>query len=203
MQDSKFNFSNSEIRLMSNQDFFKQKTNVTQKLIGLFHELNDNIELIKEENESHLPLNAKTISGKISKGENYLGLPYIVLDNPRIFARQNIFAFRTMFWWGNYFIFTFHLSGKYLEDYKKNILKNFEKLKRKGFLVCIHNEEWVHHLEKDNFKSIDSFDKKALKSLIEKNAFLKLGKKTDLKKYQHVPDFGTETLKEYISLIVS
>ena len=203
MQDSKFNFSNNEIRLMSNQVFFNQKNNITQKLIGLFHELNNNIELLKEENENCLPLNAKSISGKISKGENYLGLPYIVLDNPRIFSKQNIFAFRTMFWWGNYFSFTFHLSGKHLEDSKKNILKNFRSLKKKQFLVCINSEEWIHHLEKDNFISIDSFDKNALNSLIEKYGFLKISRKADLEKYKYVPAFGTEALKEYLSLIRS
>ncbi|HKR04092.1 MAG TPA: hypothetical protein VJY62_05590, partial [Bacteroidia bacterium] len=156
MQDSKFKFTRDEVQLIGHQDFFRQKSIITQKMISLFHDLNNDIEILKTENEKYLPQKVKIISGKISKGENYLGLPYIVLDNPRIFSRQNIFAFRSMFWWGNYFSFTFHLSGKYLEDYSKNIYKNFETLRKKKFLVCIHNEQWMHHLEKENYSSLDS-----------------------------------------------
>jgi hypothetical protein len=203
MQDSKFKFTRDEVQLMGNQDFFRQKTIMTQKMVSLFHDLNNEIEICKTENEKYLPQKVKTISGKISKGENYLGLPYIVLDNPRIFSRQNIFAFRSMFWWGNYFSFTFHLSGKYLEDYSKNIYKNFETLREKKFLVCIHNEQWIHHLEKENYNSLDSFDTKKIKNLIEQNRFLKFSRKLDLKKWNHVKDYGTETLKEYFSILQS
>ena len=203
MQDSKLKFSRNEIQLMCNQDFFKQKIIVTQKMTSLFHSLNNNIEVFKAENEKQLPQKVKIISGKISKGENYLGLPYIVLDNPRIFSKQNIFAFRSMFWWGNYFSFTFHLSGKYLEDYEKNICKNFKLLQDKDFLICIHNEQWIHHLEKDNYESLDSFDEKRIKNLIEQNGFLKFSRKLELKKWKHVPDFGIKTLKEYFSILKS
>lgn len=200
MQDSKFNFSRDEINLMNNQDFFKQKTIITQKMVSLFHNLNDEIEEIKKE-KKNLPEQINKISGKTSKGENYLGLPYLVLDNPRVFSNKNIFAFRSMFWWGNYFSFTFHLSGKYLEDYKKNIYKNSGTLKGKKFLICIHTEQWVHHLEKENYESIDSFDSKRIKKLIEENGFLKLSRKLDLKKWHRVSDFATQTLKEYFSLL--
>ena len=48
---------------------------------------------------------------KIAKGENYLQLPYVLLDYPRCFDKENIFAIRTMFWWGNFFSITLHLSG--------------------------------------------------------------------------------------------
>ncbi|MEO5570317.1 MAG: hypothetical protein ABIT08_12010 [Bacteroidia bacterium] len=200
MQDSKFNFSDDEFNLIKNQDFFKKKTIITKKMVSLFHELNDGIEKIKKEREN-LPGAEKNISGKISKGENYLGLPYLVLDNPRVFSNKNIFAFRSMFWWGNYFSFTFHLSGKYLEDYKRNIYKNSETLKGKKILICIHHEQWVHHLEKENYENIDSFDSKRIKNLIEENGFLKLSRKLDLQKWKHITDFGIETLNEYFSLL--
>jgi len=200
MQDSKINFSHDEVNLINNQDFFKQKTIITKKMVSLFNELNDDIDKIKNRKDN-LPEPVKTISGKISKGENYLGLPYLVLDNPRVFSNKNIFAFRTMFWWGNYFSFTFHLSGIYLDNYKKNIYRNCETLIGKEILICIHSEQWIHHLEKENYESIDSFERKAIKKLIEEKGFLKLSRKLDLKKWNYVSDFGTETLKEYFSLL--
>jgi|SRR6185436_2277588 len=202
MQDSEFSFSSDEIKLVSDTDFFKQKSIITKKIISLLHELNNSIEQIKKEN-IYQPEEINKISGKISKGENYLGLPYVVLDNPRIFSSKNIFAFRSMFWWGNYFSFTLHLSGKSLEDAEKNIYKNFELLKGKDFLICIHSEQWVHHLEKDNYESIDLFNKTKIKRLVEQKGFLKLSRKLALKKWNEVEGFGTETLKNYFSVIQS
>src|SRR5450631_2869683 len=50
---------------------------------------------------------------RISKGENYKGLPWVVLDYPRAFGRLDVLAVRTLFWWGNYFSVTLHLKGVY------------------------------------------------------------------------------------------
>lgn len=51
---------------------------------------------------------------KISKGENYLQLPYLILDYPAIFEKNNIFALRTFFWWGNFLVSTF-MSAAYIK----------------------------------------------------------------------------------------
>ena len=65
-------------------------------------------------------------SPKISKGENYKGLPWLVLDYPRYFNKEDIFAIRTLFWWGNFFSITLHISGKYKMRYEKKIIDSFE-----------------------------------------------------------------------------
>lgn len=200
MQDSKFTFSRSEIQLMCDRDFFIQKSIITKKIISIFHQLNDCIEEIKSINKNHLPETVTKISGKISKGENYLGLPYLVLDNPRVFEKKDVFAFRSMFWWGNYFSFTLHLSGKYLELCEKNFFRNYGKLKGKKYLLCIHSEQWVHHLEKENYKLLDNFDKNKIENLVESNGFLKLSRKLKLNNWNQLKDFGTETLSEYLEI---
>jgi hypothetical protein len=77
-------------------------------------------EMMKKELASfdHLFGDIQCLNGKISRGENYQLLPYIILDYPSYFSRNNIFAVRTMFWWGNFFSITLHLSG----DHKINLL---------------------------------------------------------------------------------
>ena len=50
-----------------------------------------------------IPRGENAYSGKISRGENYRGLPYLILDYPAYFSQKDIFAFRTMFWWGHFF----------------------------------------------------------------------------------------------------
>jgi len=57
------------------------------------------------------------VSPKISRGENYLGLPYLVLDYPRLFRPDAVLAIRTFFWWGHFFSSTLQLSGGYKTEF--------------------------------------------------------------------------------------
>ena len=50
-------------------------------------------------------------SPKITRGENYQLLPYVILDYPRCFQKEQVFAIRTMFWWGKGISITLHVSG--------------------------------------------------------------------------------------------
>src|SRR3954452_928432 len=50
------------------------------------------------------------VQAKISRGENYRGLPYVMLDYPRIFSKDHTFAIRSFYWWGNFFSITLQLS---------------------------------------------------------------------------------------------
>ena len=201
MQDSKFTLSDDEIKLLSDKNFFIQKKNSSEKIISALGELNDSINKIKNEYTNILPELALTVAGKISKGENYLGFPWIVLDNPRIFTNKDVFAFRSMFWWGNYFSFTLQLSGIYLQQHSENILQNFEKLKRKNYLICINKELWIHHLESDNYSRLDDFDKIKMKKLIDENLFFKISRKLELNDWKEFIKTGKKIVNEYFELI--
>jgi hypothetical protein len=81
---------------------------------------------------------------KISKGDQYKGLPWVMLDYPRVFGKEDVFAIRTMFWWGHCFSVTLHLKGKYLRLYMPVILPAREELEAAGFTPGVAEEEWEH-----------------------------------------------------------
>ena len=64
---------------------------------------------------------------------------------------KDIFAIRTMFWWGNFFSITLHLSGIYKTMFAQKIIACYELLKETDFFICVHEEQWQHHFEKDNY----------------------------------------------------
>src|SRR6187402_1143085 len=74
---------------------------------------------------------------KISRGENYKGLPYVILDYPRLFGREDVFAVRTMFWWGHSFHVTLHLKGKYQAMFLPVIRQRLSMLAAAGFQVAV------------------------------------------------------------------
>ena len=47
-----------------------------------------------------------------------------MLDYPALFKKDEIFALRTMFWWGNFMSITLLLSGGYKETFATVIEEN-------------------------------------------------------------------------------
>ena len=70
---------------------------------------------------------------KLSKGENLNGLPYRVMDFPRIFKQEDVFAIRTLVWWGKQISVTLHLKGKYLKQFKLPLISSLATLKSKEY----------------------------------------------------------------------
>jgi len=52
---------------------------------------------------------------KISKGERYGGLPWLMLDFPRYFVGDNHFAIRLFVWWGKFAGLYWHTAGSFAE----------------------------------------------------------------------------------------
>src|SRR5215467_3803243 len=115
--DSKIQLSTFEMDLLNNSEWILTKNLVIKKAQRLLEEVQEtNLRHVKE-GSINFPKEVIGISPKISKGENYSGLPWLMLDFPRFFEKEKVFAIRTMFWWGNFFSTTLHLSGQYKETY--------------------------------------------------------------------------------------
>jgi hypothetical protein len=121
-----------------------------------------------------------TYHQKISKGENYNGLPYLILDYPRIFNKQNIFAIRTLFWWGNFFSITLHLGGVHKERYEEKCIHALELFKQHDFYFCINSDEWEHHFDSSNYTPVKSLSIDKWEQQVKEKPFLKMAKKYSL-----------------------
>ena len=114
---------------------------------------------------------------KIAKGENYKGLPYIIMDYPATFKRENIFAVRTMFWWGNFISITLHLKGIYKEKYFENILQSLGG--DDAIYIATSHEEWEHDFKPGNFEKAGTL-MPALNDKIKQQNFIKIALKYQL-----------------------
>jgi len=183
MKETKIQFSSAEMELLSNGDIILTKNKALQKIRTLFEE----VQSIQTEFLQHQPSVFRkelfTIPGKISKGENYLGLPYLILDHPRNFGAGNLFAIRTMFWWGNFFSSTLHLSGEYLA-FKKEIIKNFILLKGE-FYIGINKDPWMHHFEINNYKKIGELTENEFEMICERSDHIKIAAKHPLDNWEN------------------
>jgi hypothetical protein len=174
MHASKILLSAEELRLAENAEWILTKNRIIQKIISLFGSVAESYKDILIANRSSLPEDVFSSSAKISRGEQYLGLPYVMLDYPRIFSRENIFAVRTFFWWGNYFSLTLHLKGTYKNIYQHKLQEHFSFLGSNGFSIAVSDDEWRHDFAGENYvRMIDGLGTAYKKEMPEKQ-FLKV-----------------------------
>ena len=192
--------SKSELTFVSDPYLILTKNRIIEKVNILFGLLAD--EFRTALHDCHDPLFAAALrhTPKIYNGENYQGLPYVMLDYPRYFTREDACAIRSFFWWGNFFSITLHLSGKYAAHYAQQLAYGLLQPQHIGqWHYCIHAGQWQHHFEPDHYACIaPGVEKETLISTWESHGFIKIAKKLPMKDWELAFDFFKT---EYTSLM--
>jgi hypothetical protein len=201
MNAAKIRLSAHELELVQNAEWILTKNAILQKVKLLLEDL---LGPFSNELKNHftLPEEVAMTSPKISKGENYKGLPYLVLDLPRYFNKEGIFAIRTMFWWGNHFSITLHLSGKYKDQFGESLINKLELLGKDDFYYCINGNQWEHHFENDNYILLSGNNLQEAINIIQHKEFLKLAYKIPLTRWNDAREL-LETCYRKVLLAVS
>jgi hypothetical protein len=169
MQGSKISLSAAEMRLFNDAEIILTKNRILQKTVALLSEVQEVIVGEAEVRGSYfLPL------PKISKGENYSGLPYLILDYPRISAGNDLLFIRSMFWWGNFFSSTLQLSGTYKQQHLLKLIEAYGNLSSQNYFIGINQDPWIHHFEADNYRKISALSKKAFSATLEEMPHIKI-----------------------------
>ena len=157
---------------------------------------------VQDESPEVIPESCLTAAGKISRGENYRGLPYLVLDYPRLFKKEDIFTFRTMCWWGHFFSSTLHLQGTTLDLHRRKIEQSLLALRNAWpeTYLCVHKTPWEYHYGEDNYQLLQHLDEGSISNLLKKD-FIKISRKTALDNYQELPEFTLQAFRDFLSLL--
>ena len=196
MQGSKIQLSPAEAALFSDAQMILTKNSILQKTVMLLEEVQNELLL-----QAPSFLRELSPSPKISRGENYLGLPYVILDYPRLSNGEDLFFVRSMFWWGNFFSSTLQLSGNYKQQFTKQLGNAYDLFAERNYSVGINADPWNHHFGKDNYQTIDSLSAEAFTFLLEENAHIKIAASWPLKEWDMAANKLTGSWKFLVSLI--
>jgi hypothetical protein len=191
MNVAKIHISEDELQLLQNADWVLTKNKIIQKVYVLFGMIAEPMQ--QKLQTQKLPEEILQSTPKISRGENYNGLPYVMLDFPRVFSRENIFAIRSFFWWGNYFSITLHLKGEYLRMFVDVIQKNTDLLSINHFLIAIADDEWKHEVDEHAYVVIDGTNVHIIEQIFQQKKFLKISAKISFTEWN-------ESAKRFVKL---
>lgn len=196
MAHANVNLSKEEMDLVKTPDFILTKNRIIGKVMQLMGTTYDEYLAILKNNNGLLQETAFNKQGKIFKGEQYEGLPYVTLDYPRNFSEQNILAIRSFFWWGNFFSITLHISGDYAQKYFTGIYNGVVK-RPEGWFICINQNAWHHHFKNDNYiQAGELINNGRMETLLKQKPFIKIARKIELEDWEKAVTFFTGSFNE-------
>ena len=174
--------STNELELVCNAEILLAKNRVIEKVYNMFGALCEDYKM--QTNSFSLPFDTVN-NPKISRGENYNGLPYVMLDYPRQFSRTDVFAVRTFFWWGNFFSITLQLQGIYQTRFAGALQHAITQGLLDEWYITLSDEKWQHHFDNNYYEPINKEKKYYLTEL----AFIKVVTKIPLKEWDDAYEY--------------
>ncbi|MGM0581804.1 MAG: hypothetical protein ACQETL_14045 [Bacteroidota bacterium] len=165
-------FTTQELDLASDPTILLIKYRMMEKVWDFLEEMQVDIRKELDPFNGKLPKELNLAHGKISKGENYKRLPYMMLDFPAFFTKNDILAFRTMFYWGNFISSTFHLQGRFVQKYGMVLIENFMNFK--GIYFCVNNSPWEYDYKSNNYVPLNEVSSEEIEDHLQNTDFIKL-----------------------------
>jgi hypothetical protein len=194
-KQAKIQLSPLEMELVMRSDWILTKNAIIQKAKLLLEQLQERQQEVLA--ASSLPGEVIAPSPKISKGENYKGLPYLVLDQPRYFNREDIFAIRVLFWWGHFFSSTLQLAGSYKSMYEEKIIQSYPSLREGGYFICTNTDPWEHDFGSANYIPLQELTASRFETMIRHHPFIKLAKKLTLEEWETAEEKLVDIFRYY------
>lgn len=186
MSHAKVTLSTEEQELVQRTDWILTKNAVIQKVYALYGGLSESFTKALAD-KMDVP---GFLSPKISKGEFYQGLPWVMLDYPRQYTTANAFGIRSFFWWGHFCSITLQLSGTYQQLFVGAIQAYFRENEKQGrvneeWFLGVGAGPWEHDFQERNYRLLSASDLDTLSGL----PFIKLAKKIPLTEWDALAAF--------------
>lgn len=196
MSGVKIQLSPEEQEMAANTGIILTKNRVLASVMEIFGELSAAQVAMAESQRRRLPGEFFSATPKIARGENYLQMPWIMLDYPRHFDAAGTLAIRQFFWWGNFFSVNLQVSG----PFKKRVLEGVadwpEELR-----ICVHPSPWEHHYGPDNFAPVSGLGHSERLEIAGRTDFLKLSMAIPLTQWDAAPTFLLNGFSNYLKLL--
>ena len=195
MTSSKVTLSPEEWALVSNPDIILTKNAIIDKVYQLLGMVAEQYTRHTTELPDKLKGDWLQVAAKISRGEQYLGLPWVMLDYPRHFAAGDTKAIRSFFWWGHGFSIHLILQGKYREQW----IKKADDWLRKGadnWYIDLATDPWQHHFREETCMPIRKVSAEAVTS----HPFIKYSCWFPMQTWNEIPALWENVFQQWIRI---
>jgi len=167
-------FDQQETELMFNTSVFPLKRQINRKLYVLFEQIKNALKDTPIHQNFPFPAGVDNLTGKISQGENHQEFPWVMLDFPKLFTPERIFAYRTLFWYGRGFSNALLIGGNVCDQFAAVILKNRKSLSGKDIYFSFAPDAWDHNISSEHAQPVETVSDEQVMAHIQSTGYIKL-----------------------------
>lgn len=198
-QNTKIIPTNAELDVACNTNFFDVKRELTTKLVTTLERYGE--KLLEEIITPVFKKQGIQRTGiKVSKGENFKGYPYIVLDCPRLYSTDTEVICRTIFRWGHGWSLHFTIQGKTFERVSYS-LPDFSASFRNDWLLYTGENIWEQDIDSEFFVPMSAISETSFSDILNPQQFFKMATSINLSDAVEWPPFPQQIYQVLFDLL--
>jgi len=135
-------FTTDELALLADQGFFRKKATISVKIKQVLEDLHHRLEAEIASQSLLAPEVFDPQARQFVKGEHLEDFPYQYVDFPRLYTRENKFAFRSLVWWGHHVVFSLMVEGPLVKQYRRNLFNRYSEVADHNLCLCLSSSLW-------------------------------------------------------------
>lgn len=141
------------------------------------------------------------LSPKLSRGEAYESLPWLMLDFPREFRGTDWLAIRHFFGWGQGFTVSLLLRGRYLKHAIAHMNTHLPAWQSEGWAMIVSGDPWQHGWKPASQRLLQELAPKDVLALVQQLGFLQIRKHLPVQNWAGAEDFMRDMHRAFQPLI--
>ncbi len=186
MRKSTIKLTKKEFDFITSKDYPIIKRKIIQNFQQHFNELGDLYKQKLAFKNKKLISEFKNTNFKITRGDNYQSLPYVVLDYPQIKGNDFTILCRTMFWWGKYISLNVFIKTDEFDI--KKIADSLKHTSLKKIKLYDGKDKWQQNLSDKHFVKLRKLSAEGLCTIMQNQQYVKLSIKLSFKKLNALED---------------
>jgi hypothetical protein len=195
MENSKVTLSPQEWALVQDPEVILTKNSVIEKVYGLFGQVAESYVKITQELPGAQQGQWLQAAPKISRGEKYKELPWVMLDYPRYYTDDDTRAMRHFFGWGSGFGIHLILQGASRDRWCSRA-EHWIQSARPGWMLDFSDDPWQHHPDTQRCRPLNSLQPHEVMQL----PFIKYSCWQPLSDWNDLPGIWSEIFRVWISV---
>ncbi|MCF8720944.1 hypothetical protein [Nitrospina gracilis] len=167
-------WSDVELRLIRERELFLHKHSIIKKAEARLEELKEVMIAELAKDPGPVPLGTDLKRGKITKGENNKGFPFVSLDIPQFFTKEEYFTYRVLFWWGHYLGYSLVLKGPALPQYLDCLLARRGDARFADIWLARHDSPWEWEHADNHFSPVQEPTDNDVRQLVNGIQYIKV-----------------------------
>jgi hypothetical protein len=199
-QAAKVALSPFELELVSDVAWIYAKNQIVEKTAVLLGAVAAHLQSVYTDPSGSFPACLKQ-SPKISRGEAYEELPWLMLDFPREFQGEDWLAVRHFFSWGRGFTVSLLLRGIHLDRALGCLERHWSNWQQAGLAQVTGSDPWKHHANPTMQRLLAEITREELTAMARAQGFLQIRKHLPIQEWAGAVLFMKETHQAFLPLI--